>query len=250
MNPQFRVTGITGIPEVATGADLSSLIIAAIRQAAIEICEGDIFVVAQKVVSKAEGCVVALTEVAPSPQAIEWAEANGKDARVVEVVLRESRRIVRMGRGVMICETHHGFVCANAGVDASNVPPGFVVTLPPDPDASARQLQAALEAAFGVRIAVIVSDTFGRPWREGIVNVAIGVAGIEPIVDYRGKLDSFGQLLRVTTIAIADEIASAAELVMGKADGIPVAIVSGYAYEAREASGKELIRPPENDLFR
>jgi coenzyme F420-0:L-glutamate ligase/coenzyme F420-1:gamma-L-glutamate ligase len=250
MNPQFRVTGITGIPEVATGADLSSLIITAIRQAAIEIRDGDIFVIAQKVVSKAEGCVIALTEVAPSPQAIEWAEANGKDARVVEVVLRESRRIVRMQRGVMICETHHGFICANAGVDASNVPPGFVVTLPQDPDASARQLQAALESAFGVQIAVIVSDTFGRPWREGIVNVAIGVAGIEPIVDYRGKPDSFGQLLRVTTIAIADEIASAAELVMGKADGIPVAIVSGFTYEAREASGKELIRPAENDLFR
>jgi len=235
---------------VATGAALPALIIAAVRQAAVEIRDGDVFVVAQKVVSKAEGCVVALNSVTPSAPASEWAEANNKDARVVEVVLRESRRLVRRQRGVMICETHHGFICANAGVDASNVPPGFVVTLPVDPDASARHLQAALEAAFGVRLAVIVSDTFGRPWREGIVNVAIGVAGIAPIVDYRGKPDSFGQLLRVTTIAIADEIASAAELVMGKADGIPVAVARGFAYEARPASGKELIRAAENDLFR
>lgn len=250
MSPQFSVTGITGIPEVASGADLPSLIIAAIRKAELGIREGDIFVIAQKVVSKAEGSIVALANVTPSPQAIEWAEAHQKDARVVEVVLRESRRIVRRQRGVMICETHHGFICANAGVDASNVPPGFVVTLPADPDASARHLQVALEQAFGVRLAVIVSDTFGRPWREGIINVAIGVAGIAPIVDYRGKMDSFGQLLRVTTIAIADEIASAAELVMGKADGIPVAIARGFSYEARPASGKELIRPAENDLFR
>ena len=168
----------------------------------MEIRNGDIFVIAQKVVSKVEGCVVALDRVMPSPQALEWAKTNNKDARVVEVVLRESRRIVRMQRGVMICETHHGFICANAGVDASNVPPGFVVTLPVNPDASARNLQAALEAAFGVRLAIIISDTFGQPWREGIVNVAIGIAGIAPIVDYRGKMDSFGQLLRVTTIAI------------------------------------------------
>jgi coenzyme F420-0:L-glutamate ligase / coenzyme F420-1:gamma-L-glutamate ligase len=250
MLPQISVIGLIGIPEVVAGDDLPALIVAATHNANLEIQARDVFVIAQKVVSKAEGRIVELATITPSQAAVEWAEEFDKDARLVEAVRRESRRIVRQERGVMICETRHGFICANAGVDHSNVAPGFVVLLPEDPDASAQGLQAALEQAFAVRLAVIVSDTFGRPWREGLVNVALGVAGIAPLIDYRGQRDSYGQLLRVTMIAIADEIASAAELVMGKSDGVPVVIVRGFNYEARVASASELIRPPENDLFR
>jgi coenzyme F420-0:L-glutamate ligase / coenzyme F420-1:gamma-L-glutamate ligase len=250
MFPQISVIGLAGIPEIVAGDDLSALIVEATSKANLEIQERDVFVIAQKVVSKAEGRIIELDSVTPSQEASEWAKQFDKDARMVEVVRRESRRIVRQERGVMICETHHGFICANAGVDNSNIAPGFVVLLPEDPDASARGIQAALQQAFQVRLAVIVSDTFGRPWREGLVNVALGVAGIAPVIDYRGQRDSYGQLLRVTMIAVADEIASATELVMGKSDNVPVAIVRGFHYEAREASVNELIRPPENDLFR
>jgi coenzyme F420-0:L-glutamate ligase/coenzyme F420-1:gamma-L-glutamate ligase len=169
---------------------------------------------------------------------------------MVEVILRESKRVVRMERGIMICETHHGFVCANAGVDASNVSADIVTLLPIDSDESARRIQGGLEESFGVRVAVIVSDTFGRPWREGIANVAIGVAGIAPLIDYRGQLDSHGRPLRVTVVAVADELASAAELVMQKTAGVPVAMIRGFDYEARAASSRELVRPAENDLFR
>jgi coenzyme F420-0:L-glutamate ligase/coenzyme F420-1:gamma-L-glutamate ligase len=248
--PELRIIGIPGLPEVAAGDDLPSLIARAARGAGIEISDGDILVVAQKVVSKAEGRTVRLSSIEPSQLAREWAEAYDKDARVIEVVLRESRRIVRMERGVMICETHHGFVCANAGVDASNVADDAVTLLPTDSDASARRIRALLEASLGVSVAVIISDTFGRPWREGIANVAIGVAGIAPLIDYRGRSDSHGRPLRVTVIAVADELASAAELVTQKSAGVPVAIIRGFDYTAREASAGELIRPPENDLFR
>jgi coenzyme F420-0:L-glutamate ligase/coenzyme F420-1:gamma-L-glutamate ligase len=250
MLPQLSITGLTGIPEIQAGDDLLSLIAQSINHANFAIQSGDVFIIAQKIISKAEGRIVNLEAVTPSEQARRWADEFDKDARMVEVVLRESRRIVRMQRGVMICETHHGFICANAGVDNSNVAPGYVVLLPEDPDSSARKIQAALEQAFGVRLAVIISDTFGRPWREGLTNVALGVSGIAPLIDYRGAHDSFGQLLRVTMIAVADELASAAELVMGKNDRVPVAIVRGLTYQARDASAKELIRPMENDLFR
>jgi coenzyme F420-0:L-glutamate ligase/coenzyme F420-1:gamma-L-glutamate ligase len=250
MLPQLSITGLTGIPEIEAGDDLPALIIEAIRQAEFAMQNGDVLIIAQKVVSKAEGKIVGLDTITPSEQARQWAEEFDKDARLVEVVLGQSRRIVRMQRGVMICETHHGFICANAGVDNSNVAPGFVVLLPEDPDRSARQIQAALEKHFEINLAVIISDTFGRPWREGLTNVALGVAGIAPIVDYRGSVDAFGQPLRVTMIAAADELAAAAELVMGKNDRVPVALVRGLTYEAREASVKELIRPPEHDLFR
>jgi coenzyme F420-0:L-glutamate ligase / coenzyme F420-1:gamma-L-glutamate ligase len=250
MLPQISIIGLTGIPEIVAGDDLPSLIVAAAENAGLEFQQGDVLVIAQKVASKAEGRVVRLETIVPSQEAADWAAQFDKDARLVEVVLRQSRRIVRKERGVMICETHHGFICANAGVDNSNVAPGFVVLLPEDPDASARRIRAALEQALGVRLAVIISDTFGRPWREGLVNVALGVAGIAPLLDYRGKLDSYGQLLRVTMVAVADEIASATELVMGKSDAVPVALVRGFAYEERLASAAELIRPPEHDLFR
>lgn len=248
--PEIRIIGVTGMPEIGAGDDLPSIIAASVRGMNLEIVEGDIFVVAQKVVSKAEGRTVRLDSINPSPLAREWAAQNNKDARMIEVVLRESKRIVRMERGVIICETRHGFVCANAGVDASNVAEDIVTLLPVDSDESARRIQSALESGFGPKVAVIISDTFGRPWREGIVNVAIGVAGIAPLVDYRGKLDSHGRPLRVTVIAAADELASAAEIIMQKSAGIPVVIIRGFDYEARAASSRELVRPAENDLFR
>jgi coenzyme F420-0:L-glutamate ligase/coenzyme F420-1:gamma-L-glutamate ligase len=247
---RIELIGVPGIPEAAEGDDVAALIARALRNAGIEVADGDVLVVAQKIVSKAEGRIVRLDSVEPSARAQEWASAYDKDARVVEVVLRESKRIVRMERGVLISETEHGFVCANAGVDTSNVAEGTVTLLPRDPDASARQIRSELEAAFGVRIAVIVSDTFGRPWREGLVNVALGVSGIAPLIDYRGQKDSHGNALKVTVIAIADELASAAELVMKKSAGIPVAIVRGFDYDASEAAGRELIRAAELDLFR
>jgi coenzyme F420-0:L-glutamate ligase/coenzyme F420-1:gamma-L-glutamate ligase len=248
--PAIHVIGVPRIPEVQQGDDVASLIIEALREAEISALDRDVLVVAQKIVSKAEGRIVRLDSVVPSTRAREWASAYDKDARVVEVVLRESKRIVRMERGVMISETEHGFVCANAGVDTSNVAEGTVTLLPTDPDASAQRIRSALEEAFGVRLAVIVSDTFGRPWREGLVNVALGVSGIAPLIDYRGQTDSHGRPLKVTVIAIADELASAAELVMKKSDALPVAIVRGFDYESRQASGSELIRVPELDLFR
>jgi coenzyme F420-0:L-glutamate ligase/coenzyme F420-1:gamma-L-glutamate ligase len=216
----------------------------------LELADKDIIVIAQKIVSKAEGRVLRLDSITPSTLAREWAAAYDKDARMVEAVLIESRRIVRMERGVIISETRHGFVCANAGVDASNVAEDMITLLPEDPDGSARVIQAALEQEFKVSLAIIISDTFGRPWREGIANVAIGVAGIAPLIDYRGQADSFGRPLRVTVIAVADELASAAELVMQKSAAVPVVIIRGFDYEAREASARELIRPPEQDLFR
>lgn len=247
---RIELIGVPGIPEVVEGDDVASLIVNAVRNANIEAVDSDVFVVAQKIVSKAEGRIVHLDSVAPSPRAREWAAAYDKDPRVVEVVLRESKRIVRMERGVLISETEHGFVCANAGVDTSNVSEGTVTLLPKDPDQSARRIHAALEQAFGVRLAVIVSDTFGRAWREGLVNVALGVSGIAPLIDYRGQSDSHGRPLKVTVIAIADEIASAAELVMKKSAGIPIAIIRGCGFEAREASSRELVRPADQDLFR
>jgi coenzyme F420-0:L-glutamate ligase / coenzyme F420-1:gamma-L-glutamate ligase len=248
--PELRIIGVTTIPEIKEGDDLPSLIAAAAREMGLEIANRDIFVVAQKIVSKAEGRIIRLESIEPSETARQWAAAHDKDARMVEVVLRESRRVVRMERGVIICETRHGFVCANAGVDQSNVADDIVTLLPVDSDESARQIQSALERSFGVEVAVIISDTFGRPWREGIANVAIGVAGIAPLIDYRGQLDSHGRPLRVTVIAVADELASAAELVMQKSAGVPVVIIRGFDYERRAASSGELVRPPENDLFR
>ncbi|HKP11065.1 MAG TPA: coenzyme F420-0:L-glutamate ligase [Blastocatellia bacterium] len=247
---ELRIIGVPGMPEVEAGDSLPSLIAESVRAAGIRVIEGDVFVVAQKVVSKAEGRTVRLAGIEPGEVARDWAARYDKDARMVEVVLRESRRIVRMERGVLISETHHGFVCANAGVDASNVAADVVTLLPEDADRSARGIQSALEREFSARVAVIVSDTFGRPWREGITNVAIGVAGIAPLVDYRGRPDSHGRPLKVTVIAIADELASAAELLMRKTAGVPVVIVRGFDYTARDASARELIRPPEADLFR
>jgi coenzyme F420-0:L-glutamate ligase/coenzyme F420-1:gamma-L-glutamate ligase len=238
---------IAGLPEVRPGDDLGRQV----YEAAPTLEEGDIVVVTQRVVSKAEGRLVDLASVDPSPLALNFAERWEKDPRLVELVLRESKRIVRMERGIIISETEHGLVCANAGIDASNVVGESVVCLlPEDPDASAARLRDRLRELAGANVAVIITDTFGRPWRVGQTNVAIGVAGMSPLVDYVGTRDTQGRELRVTLIASADEIAGAAELVMGKVENVPAAIVRGYRYQAREGSGAELIREAEKDLFR
>ena len=244
----IRILGLEGIPEIKPGDNLCRSIVTSLGDFRVE--PGTLFVVAQKVISKAEGRIVQLDSVVPSASALQWAGKYDKDARMVEVVFREARRIVRMDRGVLIVETQHGFVCANAGVDASNAPKGTVVLLPADPDRSAAKLCADLGHALNVQVAVIISDTFGRPWRQGLTNIALGVAGFSPVIDYRGQLDSYGRSLQSTVLAVADELAAAAELVMGKTLGIPVAVVEGLHFTPSSGSGRELIRPPEEDLFR
>ena len=249
---------VPGLPEIQPGDDLPALLLSALRAQPLELQSGDVLVIAQKVVSKAEGARVALAEIEPSPYARQWAARWGKDARQVELVLRQSRRIVRMERGVLICETHHGFVCANAGVDLSNAGAGdgseVAILLPEDPDRSAAVLREALRAGTGADVAVIVADTFGRPWRVGLTQVALGVAGLAPLVDYRETPDVDGRTLHATLIAVADELACAADLVCGKTRRLPAAIVRGYARPngelAKAASGQALIRAPELDLFR
>ncbi|MGE5273859.1 MAG: coenzyme F420-0:L-glutamate ligase [Verrucomicrobiota bacterium] len=240
----IQVLPVEGLPEIAEGADLASLI-----AAAIELRDGDVVCVAQKVVSKSEGRVVRLDEVEPSDEARRLAGADG-DPRRLEIVLRESARVVRSRPPLVIAETRHGFVCASAGVDASNAPaPDTVVLLPEDPDASAARLRTGLEELTGRSLTVIVTDTFGRSWRRGITNVAIGAAGAEVLRDLRGVYDPTGYELHSTVIAIADEIAAAAELVMGKTARIPAAVVRGLDV-AGSGTAAELVMPPEHDLFR
>jgi len=247
---ELRVLPVDGIPEVQSGDDLADLIRQAAGDSMFE--DGDVVVITHKVVSKAEGRLVDLRTIQPSTLAKSFAERYDKDPRQIEVVLRESKRIVRMDRGILISETHRGFVCANAGVDTSNVPgDDTVCLLPVDPDASASRLRDALSSKTGIEnLAVIVSDSFGRPWRHGITNVAIGVAGMNPLADYRGQKDSHGHLLNTSVLAIADELASAAELVMGKTAGNPVAVVRNYPYKKGSGTGKDLLMEAERDLFR
>jgi coenzyme F420-0:L-glutamate ligase/coenzyme F420-1:gamma-L-glutamate ligase len=246
-----RVIGLRGMSEVQPGSDLARAVLDGVAASGLRLQDGDILVVTHKIVSKAEGRLVDLRTIEPSALATSLAERYGKDARHVEVVLRESARIVRMDRGIIISQTEHGFVCANAGVDASNVAGEEVVCLlPRDPDASARALCDALRRETGARLATIITDSFGRPWRNGIVNVAIGVAGLAPLADYRGLPDDHGRVMKVSMLAVADELASAAELVMGKVARCPVAIVRGYAYQQREGNAAELVMDPAADLFR
>ena len=252
--PRVQVIGVTGMPEAQYGDELGAVIARAAEKQGTAIESRDIVVVTQKIVSKAEGRIVDLREVEPSTFAIQVARESGRDARLVELVFRESRTIIRMdvSRGIFITETRHGFVCANAGIDDSNVPGESMVSLlPKDPDESAHRIQAQIHHTLpGVRVAVIVSDTFGRPWREGHVNFAIGVAGMDPIRDYRGSPDAYGRTLKVTQIAAADELASAAELVTGKASQVPAAIVRGYEYPEGADGVQGLLRPRSRDLFR
>ncbi len=249
MSDSLELFALDGIPEVAPGDDLSEIMLHSAEHRSIQM--GDIVVITQKIVSKAEGRLLSLRTVRPSEFAIQWAAQWDKDPRMVEVVLRESKRIVRMDHGIMICETKHGFVCANAGVDASNVSGEDVVCLlPEDPDASAMKISQALSKALGFTVPVVITDSFGRPWRKGIINIAIGAAQLAIFADYRGKVDTGGHELRVTVLAIADEIASAAELLSRKLDKRPVVIVRGYMWESAAGSAQELVMPPEQDMFR
>lgn len=255
MTRQLTVIAIDGLPEVVPGDDLGALIADAI-EATPEIGSlrvDDVLVVTQKVVSKAEGATVDLSTIEPRPEAIAFAERWDRDARQIEVVLREARRVVRMERGVLIAETAHGFVCANAGVDASNVGPGsgeIVTLLPRDPDASADRIRAAVRDRLGVDVPVVVSDSFGRPWRWGIVDVAIGVSGLHPLEDLRGAADADGRPMRVTVRAVADELASAAELALGKVGRRPVALVRGADPPLGDGSIREALMESAADLFR
>jgi len=250
MSAELRVIPLPGLPEVRAGDDLPGLILAAAERGP-KIAARDVLVVTQKVVSKAEGRVVALADVTPSARAQKLAAETEKDPRLVELILRESRGIVRQRGPVLITETHHGFICANAGIDASNVgPEGVVCLLPEDPDRSARAIRDAVRERTGADVAVVISDTFGRPWREGHTNVAVGLAGMLPYVDYVGQVDPHGYELRVSTLCAADELAAAAELVQNKLDGVPVAIIRGYDYPRGEGSAREIVRAREKDLFR
>ena len=253
--PRVEVLALEGIPEIEPGDDVAAMIVQALDRTpgVAPVTEADLLIVTQKVVSKAEGAVVDLATVSPRPEAVEFAERWDRDARQVEVVLREARRVVRMDHGVLITETQHGFVCANGGVDASNVGPrsGEIVTLlPRDPDGSAAIIRGAVRDATGVDVPVIVSDSFGRPWRWGIVDVAIGVSGLEPLEDLRGTPDHDGRTMRSTVRAVADELASAAELAFGKSTGRPVALVRGAAFRRGEGSIRDVLMPESFDLFR
>jgi coenzyme F420-0:L-glutamate ligase/coenzyme F420-1:gamma-L-glutamate ligase len=245
---------LAGIPLVKPGDDLGILVTEAANAAGLSLNDGDVLVVAQKIVSKAEDRFVRLRDVAPSPRALDLAEITGKDPRLVEVILWDTAEIIRAAPHVLIVAHHLGFICANAGVDHSNVglEDDLVLRLPADPDGSARRLRARVGELTGVAPAIIVNDSHGRPWREGTAGVAIGLAGLSPVQDLRGYPDLFGYPLQITTVGFTDQIAAGASLVMGQADeGLPVVLVRGLTYQpAENASARQILRPPETDLFR
>jgi coenzyme F420-0:L-glutamate ligase/coenzyme F420-1:gamma-L-glutamate ligase len=248
---EVRILPLPVAGEIYPGDSLCEKLLAAAKKARIRWQGRDILVVKHKVVSKAEGALVELDKIHPSSASRAWARRYGLDARVTELALRESRRVVRRKRGVLITETRHGFICANSGVDVSNVDGGRqAALLPKDPDRSAARLRRELKKRLGLEIAVIVSDSFGRPWREGLTEVAIGVAGMRPLVDYRGRRDSHGYKLHASIDAVADELACAAGLVCGKLAGTPACIIRGFSYHAGEGTARQLIRPAAYDLFR
>lgn len=243
---RLEIAALSGLPEIRPGDDLAGLIGAEAARQSQPIDRSVIVAVAQKIVSKAEGAVVDLREMQPSALARSWAAQWGKDPRLIELILSQSRRIVKMDRGILVTETRHGFVCANAGVDQSNTPADdFATVLPADPDDSARRLRDALGCG-----AVLVTDTFGRPWREGLVDICIGAAGLQPVEDYRGCVDRRGRTLASTIVAVADQLAAAAGLLMRKAEGCPIVLIRGFEWHPAEGSARSLIRPPEQDLFR
>ena len=246
----IRIVPLPGIPEVERGSSLARLVIEAAARAGVGISHGDVVAVAQKIISKSEGRLAQLEEIEPSTEAIEQARRMNRDPRSLEVILGESKRVVRATERVLISETRHGWICANAGVDQSNVPAGEVVSLLPlDPDASARRLRAEIEREAKARVAVIITDTFGRPWRLGLTNVAIGAAGLQVLKDYREFRDSAGRPLQSTLVAVADELAAASGLAMGKTSRVPAVVIRGYKFEAGESKATEMIRPKEEDLF-
>lgn len=244
-------TAIEGIPLIERGDDLAELIARALRQGGLELQHGDIVVVCQKAISKSEGRVCDLNEIEPSTLARNHAARWEKDPRVVELVLRQTSRVVRMDRGVLIVETGPGWVCANAGMDESNsLAEDRAILLPLDPDASAARIRAELKRLCAVEVAVLITDTFGRPWRDGLTEICLGISGMNPMLDLRGSRDLGGRELHHTVVAIADELASAAGLLMEKAAGVPAVLVRGYQYQPSEVSAKVLIRSAETDLFR
>lgn len=248
---EIRVIPISLADEILPGDDLAEKLATALKHQKVKLQSGDIVVVKHKIVSKAEGRLVRLKRIKASPAAKAWSRRTGTDARVIELALSESKRVVRKRKGVLITETRHGFVCANSGVDVSNVDGGeSAVLLPEDPDRSAAELRTKLRRRFRSNIAVIITDSFGRPWREGLTEVAIGVAGMKSIVDYRGRRDPHGYPLHASYEAVADEVACAAGLVCGKLNRTPVCIVRGFPFQRGRCSARELIRPAKNDLFR
>ena len=247
---ELKIIGVTKIPLIKPGDDLANIIINAVKEEGLELLNGDVLVVTQKIVSKAEGRLVELDKVSPSYFAKHIHRRFKKDPRLIEVLLSETNRIVKMDKGVIIIQTKSRFICANGGIDQSNIPKGFVSLLPKNPDHSAKMIKYKIYQRLGVDLAIIISDTFGRPWREGYTNVALGVAGLNSFMDYRGCIDNYGYKLKVTLIAVADELASAAELVMGKTSKVPVAIIRGYDYPKGNGSGRQLIRKSSKDLFK
>lgn len=247
----ISIIGLEKIQEVSEGDDIANLITEAAKIQGITIENNDIVIITHKIVSKSEGRIIDLNQIKTSSFAEILSKQLKKDPRLVEVILGETRRIVKMWNNHLITETHHGFVCPNGGIDESNVQGNDkVVLLPSDPDKTAKKIMDRIEDLTGSKVAVIITDTFGRPWRRGQINVAIGIAGITPLMDYRGSKDAYGRMLKVTNIAVADELASSGELVMNKADNIPVAIVKGYRFSDGKGTGKDIIRPSSEDLFR
>jgi coenzyme F420-0:L-glutamate ligase/coenzyme F420-1:gamma-L-glutamate ligase len=247
---EIKIIGLLGVPEIRPGNKLGEIIVTAIRQQKVEVQDNDIIVVTSKIVSKAEGRLINLAKIKPSSVSLTFGKKWMKDPRHVEITLSQSQRIIRMDRGIIIAETKHGFICANAGVDQSNVGAELVALLPTNPDRSAGCIRRTIKRLMKLDVAVVISDTFGRPWREGQVDVAVGVSGLKPLIGYHGLRDRYGFRLKGTNIAVADELASAAELVMGKLDQIPVAIVKGYQHAKDKGSFRDLIRHSSKDLFR
>ncbi len=253
--PQLILTALPNIPLVQRGDDLAAIILRGLTDTNIALQDGDVFVLAQKIVSKSEGRMVRLQDVTPSPHAVELAKQSGKDPRFCEVVLWDTREVVRVREGLIVVETKHGWVCANAGIDRSNVAPHdhdeWVLRLPEDADRSARELRDRLRSLTGRDVGIIVNDTHGRAWRNGAIGVAIGVAGLPAVEDLRGRSDLFGYHLQVTTIGLADQIASAASLLQGQADeGRPIVHVRGVPMSKGDGTAREIVRPKESDLFR
>jgi coenzyme F420-0:L-glutamate ligase/coenzyme F420-1:gamma-L-glutamate ligase len=253
-NLPLQIIPIPVEKDVTIGDDIARVIMHALKANHISVVDHDVLVVTQKIISKSEGRILDLSRVKPSKHAVELASKTNKDPRFVELILMESRSLVRYSENLIITETRHGFICANSGIDQCNVcrpRDSFVSLLPVDPDLSAKRIRQAIADTIGIDIAVVVSDTFGRPFRLGQTNVAIGLSGMDSMKSYIGQADMYGNLLRITEIAIADELASAAELVMGKTERVPVAIVRGYKFSSTEnSSAKSLIRDSVHDLFR
>lgn len=249
--PQVSAIPLAGLPEFLAGDDVGAMIVEQCESNGTALADGDLIVVAQKIVSKAEGAVAVIADQQPGAEALELAETLGKDARLVQIVLDQSARVVRAVPGVLIVETVHGFICANAGVDQSNIEgEGLVTTLPEDSFKSAAAIRSTIVERTGCDVGVLVSDTFNRPWREGSINVAIGVAGLDPLRDLRGTSDDFDREMTTSTVSLADEVASTAQLVMGESGRVPVAIVRGVEWEHGEFPADRLLRPAERDLFR